>query len=63
MKNIPSVTATTSSTVNVVVHSTFHVMLGFPMFVLGMELGDITDEFERMKSHTEYINNEGYLED
>lgn len=32
-------------------------------FVLGMELGDITDEFERMKSHTEYINNEGYLED
>ena len=31
-------------------------------FVLGMELGDITDEFERMKSHTEYINNEGYLE-
>ena len=32
-------------------------------FVLGMEPEDITDEFERMKSHTEYINNEGYLED
>ena len=27
-------------------------------FVLGMEPEDITDEFERMKSHTEYINNE-----
>ena len=32
-------------------------------FVLGMEPEDITDQFERMKSHTEYINNEGYLED
>jgi hypothetical protein len=32
-------------------------------FILGMEPEDITDEFERMKSHTEYINNEGYLED
>ena len=32
-------------------------------FVLGMEPKDITDEFERMKSYTEYINNEGYLED
>jgi hypothetical protein len=32
-------------------------------FVLGMEPEDITDEFDRMKSHTEYINNEGYLED
>lgn len=31
-------------------------------FVLGMKPSDITDEFERMKSHTEYINNEGYLE-
>ena len=30
-------------------------------FVLGMEPEDITDEFERMKSHTEYINNEEYL--
>ena len=32
-------------------------------FVLGMEPEDITDEFDRMKFHTEYINNEGYLED
>jgi len=32
-------------------------------FVLGMKPEDITDEFDRMKSHTEYINNEGYLED
>ena len=32
-------------------------------FVLGMEPEDITDEFERMKSHTEYINNEEYLLD
>tara|TARA_B100000767_G_C19589263_1_gene460712 strand:- start:135 stop:656 length:522 start_codon:yes stop_codon:yes gene_type:complete len=30
-------------------------------FVLGMEPDDITDEFERMKSHTEYIDREGYL--
>ena len=30
-------------------------------FVLGMEPEDITDEFERMKSHTENINNEEYL--
>ena len=30
-------------------------------FVLGMEPKDITDEFERMKLHTEYINNEEYL--
>ncbi len=32
-------------------------------FVLGMEPEDITDEFERMKLHTESINNESYLED
>ena len=32
-------------------------------FVIGMKPGDITDEFDRMKSHTEYINNECYLED
>ena len=32
-------------------------------FVLGMEPEDITDEFERMKSHTEYIDREGYLLD
>ena len=30
-------------------------------FVLGMAPKDITDEFERMKSHTEYINNEECL--
>ena len=29
-------------------------------FVLGMEPEDITDEFERMKAHTENINNEDY---
>ena len=32
-------------------------------FVSGMEPEDITDEFDRMKSHTESINNESYLED
>ena len=32
-------------------------------FVLGMQPKDITDQFERMKSHTWYINNESYLED
>ena len=32
-------------------------------FVLGMQPKDITDQFERMKSHTGYINNESYLED
>ena len=32
-------------------------------FVLGMEPDAITDEFERMKSHTEYIDREGYLLD
>ena len=32
-------------------------------FVLGMEPDAITDEFERMKSHTEYIDREEYLLD
>jgi len=32
-------------------------------FVLGMKPEDITDEFERMKSHTEFIDREGYLLD